>query len=132
MKHISRRTLIRSTGFALALPLLEPMVPAQAPLARAATTPKSRSAAVAVPRTKYRRVLPHPHISPFRTAVVVVEDEVGVRYGISKDKEEVLRYGVHFVGPPLRWMTLKPFKGAFATTMIAEIMAPIKEFEQVE
>ena len=40
-KHISRRTLLRGTGVALSLPLLESMIPAQTPLARtAAVAPK--------------------------------------------------------------------------------------------
>ncbi len=39
-KHIPRRTLLRGMGVTLALPLLDSMVPALAPLARAAATPK--------------------------------------------------------------------------------------------
>src|SRR6202142_2447092 len=41
-KHISRRTVLRGAGVALALPLLDSMVPAFAPLANAAATPKTR------------------------------------------------------------------------------------------
>jgi hypothetical protein len=39
-KHISRRMLLRGVGVSLALPLLDSMVPALAPLAKAAATPK--------------------------------------------------------------------------------------------
>lgn len=39
-KHISRRTLLRGAGVSLALPLLDSMVPALTPLAKAAATPK--------------------------------------------------------------------------------------------
>ena len=38
-KHLSRRTFIRGTGVAMALPFLESMVPAQTPLARTAVLP---------------------------------------------------------------------------------------------
>src|SRR5689334_7643024 len=41
-KHLSRRTFIRGTGVAMALPFLESMVPAQTPLARTAANPQIR------------------------------------------------------------------------------------------
>ena len=130
MKAHLRRAVVRGAGAALTL--LKSMMPARALLARASTIPKKPSGDIGVRRAKYRRVVPDPHPPTFRAAVAVVEDEVGVRYGISKDKEEVLRYGLHSVGPPLRWMTLKPFKGPFAIAMIEEIMASIKESHHTE
>src|ERR1700734_1112007 len=39
-KHISRRTLLRGIGTAVALPLLDSMVPAQTPLAKTAANPE--------------------------------------------------------------------------------------------
>src|SRR5579862_4186856 len=39
-KHLSRRTLLRGAGVTLALPLLDSMVPALAPFAKAAATPR--------------------------------------------------------------------------------------------
>jgi len=48
-KHLSRRTFIRGTGVALALPFLESMVPAQTPLRATAATPKTRLGAFYVP-----------------------------------------------------------------------------------
>ena len=48
-KHISRRTLLRGTGVALALPLLESMVPAQTPIARTAAAGKLRFTGIFVP-----------------------------------------------------------------------------------
>jgi hypothetical protein len=39
-KHISRRTVLRAAGVSLALPFLDSMVPALAPLAKAAALPK--------------------------------------------------------------------------------------------
>lgn len=39
-KHLSRRTLLRAAGVSLALPVLDSMVPAFTPLAKAAITPK--------------------------------------------------------------------------------------------
>src|SRR5437868_3315624 len=41
-KHLSRRTFIRGTGVAMALPFLESMVPAQTPLAKTAANPQIR------------------------------------------------------------------------------------------
>jgi len=41
-KHISRRTLLRGVGAAVALPLLDSMVPAQTPLAKTAANPQIR------------------------------------------------------------------------------------------
>jgi len=41
-KHLSRRTILRGVGAALALPLLDSMVPAQTPLAKTAASPRSR------------------------------------------------------------------------------------------
>jgi len=41
-KYLSRRTLLRGAGAALALPFLESMVPAQTPLAQTAAQPMPR------------------------------------------------------------------------------------------
>jgi hypothetical protein len=48
-KHISRRTVLRGMGAAVALPFLEAMVPAFTPLARTAANPLTRFGAVFVP-----------------------------------------------------------------------------------
>ena len=48
-KHISRRTILRGAGVALALPLLESMVPAQTLLRKTAATPKTRFTGIFVP-----------------------------------------------------------------------------------
>ena len=48
-KHLPRRTFLRGAGVAVALPLLESMIPAQTPLARTAANPKSRLGFVYVP-----------------------------------------------------------------------------------
>jgi len=48
-KHISRRTILRGAGIALALPLLDSMVPAQTPIARTAANPKTRFSGIFVP-----------------------------------------------------------------------------------
>lgn len=47
-KHLSRRTVLRGMGTAIALPFLESMVPAMTPLRQTAATPKSRFAAIEV------------------------------------------------------------------------------------
>jgi len=48
-KHISRRTVLRGAGAALALPLLDSMIPAQTALAQTAATPKPRFVGCFVP-----------------------------------------------------------------------------------
>jgi hypothetical protein len=45
-KYLSRRTLLRGMGTALALPLLDAMVPAQTPVRRTAASPRSRLACI--------------------------------------------------------------------------------------
>jgi hypothetical protein len=48
-KHLSRRTILRGTGAALALPFLEAMVPARTALAQTAASPKTRFVGLFVP-----------------------------------------------------------------------------------
>src|SRR5215467_7863626 len=48
-KHVSRRMVLRGAGVALALPLLDSMVPAQTPLAKTAAMPKPRFTGIFVP-----------------------------------------------------------------------------------
>jgi hypothetical protein len=48
-RHMSRRTLLRGAGAAVALPLLDSMVPAQTPLAKTAAKPVLRAGFVYVP-----------------------------------------------------------------------------------
>ncbi len=48
-KHLSRRTLLRGAGAAIALPLLDSMVPAATALAQTAATPKSRLGCIYIP-----------------------------------------------------------------------------------
>jgi Protein of unknown function (DUF1552) len=48
-RHLPRRTFLRGTGVAIALPLLDSMVPAQTPLARTAANPRSRLGCIYVP-----------------------------------------------------------------------------------
>ncbi len=47
-KHISRRTMLRGTGAAVALPFLESMAPAQTPLEQTAAKPRPRFAGVEI------------------------------------------------------------------------------------
>jgi hypothetical protein len=49
MKSISRRTVLRGTGAAIALPFLDAMVPAFTALARAQARPRTRFGAIYVP-----------------------------------------------------------------------------------
>jgi Protein of unknown function (DUF1552) len=45
-KHLSRRTMLRGMGAAVALPFLESMVPAQTPITKTAAAPKARLACI--------------------------------------------------------------------------------------
>jgi hypothetical protein len=47
-KHLSRRTLLRGAGVAIALPLLDSMVPAQTPLRKTAAVGRARFAAIEI------------------------------------------------------------------------------------
>lgn len=47
-KHLSRRTLLRGAGAALALPLLDSMLPAQTPLRKTAAATRTRFAAIEI------------------------------------------------------------------------------------
>lgn len=48
-KHLSRRTVLRSAGAAIALPLLDSMIPASTALAQTAANPKPRLGAIYIP-----------------------------------------------------------------------------------
>ncbi len=48
-KSLSRRTMLRGAGTAIALPLLDAMFPAFVPLAKAAAKPRMRFGAVYIP-----------------------------------------------------------------------------------
>ncbi len=48
-KHLSRRTLLRGAGAAIALPLLDSMIPARTALAQTAAAPKSRLSCIYIP-----------------------------------------------------------------------------------
>src|SRR5579872_1798862 len=48
-KHLPRRTFLRGAGVAIALPLLDSMVPAQTALAQTAANPRSRLGCIYVP-----------------------------------------------------------------------------------
>jgi hypothetical protein len=48
-KHLPRRTFLRGAGVAIALPLLDSMVPAQTPLGKTAASPRSRLGCIYVP-----------------------------------------------------------------------------------
>ena len=48
-KHLNRRTILRGAGAALALPLLDSMIPAGTALAQTAAQPRRRFGAVFIP-----------------------------------------------------------------------------------
>ena len=48
-KHLSRRTLLRGAGTAIALPLLDSMIPAATALAQTAAAPRPRLSCIYIP-----------------------------------------------------------------------------------
>jgi hypothetical protein len=83
-RHLSRRTILRGAGTALALPLLDAMVPALVPTARTAAAPIKRLAIVYSPMGAYMKKWTPPTegplelspilspLAPFKNRVVVV------------------------------------------------------------
>jgi Protein of unknown function (DUF1552) len=86
-KHLSRRTLIRGAGAAVALPLLESMIPAATAFAQTAAAPKTRLACIYIPHGavmsrwtpategsgfEFPQIL--QPIAPFRDRVNIVSD----------------------------------------------------------
>jgi Protein of unknown function (DUF1552) len=86
-KHLSRRTLIRGAGSALALPLLDAMIPAATALAQTVAVPKTRLACIYIPHGavmsrwtpaedgtafEFPQIL--KPIEPFRNRVNVISD----------------------------------------------------------
>jgi len=84
-KHLSRRALLRGAGAAIALPLLDSMIPARTALAQTAATPKSRLGCIYIPHgatmdkwtpaaegTKFEFSETLEPLEPFRDQVCVV------------------------------------------------------------
>ncbi len=86
-KHLSRRTLLRAAGSAIALPLLDSMVPAGTALAQTAAAPKTRLGCIYIPHGatmdkwtpttegkdfEFSEIL--APLEPFRDRVCVVSD----------------------------------------------------------
>jgi len=96
-KHISRRTLLRGVGTAVALPLLDAMIPAFAPAAT--TTPVRRFGVVYHPNgVIYDKWLPtgagsNFELSPTLKALEPFKDKLIVITGLSSDPAEPLGDG---------------------------------------
>jgi len=96
-KHISRRTLLRGVGTAVALPLLDAMIPAFAPAAT--TTPVRRFGVVYHPNgVIYDKWLPtgagsNFELSPTLKALEPFKDKLIVVTGLSSDPAEPLGDG---------------------------------------
>ncbi len=86
-KHLSRRTLLRGAGAAIALPLLDSMLPAQTPLAKTAANPEIKLGLCFIPHgavianwtpvgegTDFKMSRTLAPLEPFRDQVVVVSN----------------------------------------------------------
>jgi Protein of unknown function (DUF1552) len=86
-KHLSRRTLLRGAGAAIALPLLDSMLPAQTPLAKTAANPEIKLGLCFIPHgavianwtpvgegTDFKLSRTLAPLEPFRDQVVVVSN----------------------------------------------------------
>ncbi len=93
-KHLSMRTLLRGAGAAIALPLLDSMVPARTALAQTAATPKSRLGCIYIPHGatmdkwtpkttgsnfEFSEIL--KPLEPFRERVCVISDLANASVG---------------------------------------------------
>src|SRR5262245_66212473 len=87
-KHISRRTVLRGAGAAVALPFLESMIPAMTPARAAEAKSKTRLA-----------------------CLEMVHGSAGsTKYGIKKNMWAPVRGGNDFDLTPSRWSPIDPWK----------------------
>ena len=93
-KHLPRRTLLRGAGAALALPLLDGMVPAFAATRKTAAAPVRRFAAVYVPMGANmplwtpKQVGPLTELSPTLSTIEAFKDQMLVLSGLDMDPAE--------------------------------------------
>ncbi len=109
-RHLSRRTILRGAGTALALPLLDAMVPALVPTARTAAAPIKRLAIVYSPMGAYMKKWTPPtegplELSPILSPLAAFKNRVVVVGGLDMQNADARDGGgVHSRIQPC-WLT---------------------------
>jgi len=109
-RHLSRRTVLRGAGAALALPLLDAMVPALVPTARTAAAPIKRLAIVYSPMGAYMKKWTPPtegplELSPILSPLAAFKNRVVVVGGLDMQNADARDGGgVHSRIQPC-WLT---------------------------
>ena len=108
-KHLPRRTVLRGLGAAIALPLLDGMVPALAAMRKTAANPIRRMAAVYLPMGAYMKKWTPPaegslQLSPILAPLAAFQDRLVVLSGLDMINETTDGGGVHSRIQPA-WLT---------------------------
>jgi hypothetical protein len=137
-KHLSRRTLLRGTGVALALPLLDAMIPAATALAQTAAAPKLRVGFFYIPHGAILWNTPHgpamDHWSPsgagpsFKLSPILEPLEAHKRYvaSFSNLENKANQNSVHAIVPATWLSGTRPdsrAQGASMSTTIDQMIA---------
>ena len=108
-KHLPRRTVLRGLGAAIALPLLDGMIPAFAAIRNTAAAPVRRMAAVYLPMGAYMKKWTPPgegplQLSPTLETLAAFRDHITVLSGLDMINETSDGGGVHSRIQPA-WLT---------------------------
>lgn len=137
-KHLSRRTLLRGTGVALALPLLDAMIPAATALSQTAAAPKLRTGFFYIPHgailgnTAYGaemdRWTPSGAGENFKLSPIMSPLEKYKQYvtSFSNLENKASAGSVHTINPATWLSSVRPDSsaaGASMTTTLDQIMA---------
>lgn len=128
-KHLSRREVLRGTGVALALPLLDAMVPAATALAQTAAAPKLRAGFFYIPHGAIMNNTPYgaewDHWMPsgrgdsFRLNTILSSLEPYKQYvtSFSELENEASAGSVHTINPATWLSGVRPDSGAAGASM---------------
>src|SRR6185436_2941452 len=129
---ISRRTMLRGMGAAIALPLLDAMVPAFTPLAKAAAAPRTRFGAIYIPNgaivdeffpksfgTNWDFTPILKPLEPFKNQLVVVKNLTRSHPG-SQVGDHAVSVGGYLTGV---WPKRTEAEDVFANTTIDQVVA---------
>ncbi len=137
-KHLSRRTVLRGAGVAIALPLLDAMIPAATALAKTAASPKMRAGFFYIPHgaimnntpfgAQMDRWMPHGAGDAFTLSPILAPLEKYKRYVTSFGglENDCSKASVHVINPAT-WLSCVHPKtesaGADMTTTLDQLVA---------
>jgi hypothetical protein len=129
---LSRRTFLRGAGAAIALPLLDAMVPALTPLAKAAAAPRTRFGAIYIPNgaivdeffpksfgTNWEFTPILKPLEPFKNQIVVVKNLTRSHPG-SQVGDHAVSVGGYLTGV---WPKRTEAEDVYANTTIDQVVA---------